>query len=102
MREGGGARCACGRAMRRDYRAESSGRTAAAANCFKDGNRSSALGVPAHRAEEEQERLRRLPGCASVEVDRKGRVVTYSRAQRKRIVKHLNGVLPGGCVDRDE
>lgn len=102
IREKAEARCGCGRRMRRDYSAENRGYSASAANSFANGQASNALGVPAYKARAEQEKLRKLPGCASVEVNKKGQVVMRSLAQRKAIVKHFNRVLPGGCVDRDE
>lgn len=102
IREKPEARCGCGRRMLRDYSAENRGYSASAANSFANGQASDSIGVSPRRAKEEQERLRKLPGCASVEVNKKGQVVTYSVQQRKAIVKHLNGVLPRGCVDRDE
>ena len=50
---------------------------------------SNAMGVLPDEAEAEQARLRKIDGCASVEVNKKGQIVTHSANQRRRVMRAL-------------
>lgn len=76
----------CGVVMGRDYGAENTG---GKAKQWATGNLSVSMGVPRKLAQNVQEELRSLPGCASVEVTGQGFIKTFSQKQKNMVAKHF-------------
>lgn len=92
----------CESPMRRDYSAEvNPRRDGEVVNSLADHHSLAFQFLPSE-AKEAMEKVHRAPGCANVELDRKGRVVTHSIAERRAFIKHHNATYKQQVVDHDD